>query len=156
MRTRSRWILIGLVATQCGTCWRVVEAAAPEVSLELVPLREVVVNGDVGKFRAQHWMSEGYAGGVKEFSLGYTLPDGTQFSGEGHALIDQHDLGGAFSLKKDTLGFVHVDFSEFRKYFDNGDGVYHALTNLQHIDLDRDLTLDIGTLELETGLTLEG
>ena len=156
MRTGCRWMLIVVATVYCCAWSRALEAAAPEVSLELTPLRQVIVTGDEGKFRAQHWMSEGSAGGVKEFSLGYTLPDGTQLSGEGHALIDQNDLGGAFSLKKEKLGFVNLDFSEFRKYFDNTGGEYRRFTNLQHVDMDHSLTLDIGKLDLETGLTLEG
>ena len=156
MRSRGRWIFTVVLLVQVCAWSRAVEAAAPEVSLELVPLRQVFVHGDEGKFRAQHWMSEGAAGGVKQFSLDYTLPDGTQFTGEGHALIDQNDLGGAFSLKKEKLGFVNLDFSEFRKYFDNNGGVYRRFTDLQHVDVDRELTLDMGKLELETGLTLEG
>ncbi len=155
VRTGARWFLIGVVVSCCAAP-RAVAAAAPDVSLELEPLRQVFVNGDEGKFRAHHWMSEGYAGGVKQFAMDYTLPNGAQLTGEGHALIDQNDLGGEFSLTKEHLGFVNLEYSEFRKYFDNTGGTYHAFTALQHVDTDRELTLDIGKLELETGLTLEG
>lgn len=156
MRATIRWI--GAVLVGCGVCaWRhPAEASAPEVSLTLEPIRYIFVDGDEGKFRAQHWQREGYVGGVREFSLQDTLSDGTEFSGAGHALIDQNDLGGAFSLKKAGLGFIALDYTEFRKYYDNTGGTYHPFTTLSGVDTAQDLHLDIGHLAVETGLALEG
>ncbi len=132
------------------------EASNPEIALSLVPLQYTFVDGDSGKFRAHHWRAEGYSGGVEEFSGKYTFPDGSVFETEGHALIDQNDIGTELSLTKDAVGFVNLDYQEFRKYFDGNGGVHRRFKTLQAPDTDHDLRLDIGKLGLETGLTLEG
>jgi hypothetical protein len=119
-------------------------------------MRYIFVDGDSGRFREHHWMKEGYVGGISDFSAHHTFANGTALSAEGHALIDQNDLGSELALEKEGLGFVELNFSEFRKYFDGNGGVYHLFSTLGAPDTDRDLKLDIGKLEVETGLTLEG
>ena len=131
-------------------------AADSEVSVSLLPVRYIDVDGDAGKFQAHHWMKDRYTGGLKEFTTTYTLPDGTRFSSEAHALIDQNDLGAELSLKKEGVGFVGLDYSEFRKYFDNNGGVHRRFRTLRMPTTDKELALDIGKLALETGLALEG
>jgi hypothetical protein len=122
----------------------------------LLPIRQPLVDGDRGKFRAHHWMKDTYVGGIKDFSARYDFKDGTAFSAEGHALIDQNDLGAELSLEKAGAGFIDLDFSEFRKYYDGTGGVHRRFTTLQVSETDKELALDIGKLALETGLTLEG
>ena len=158
MRRARSWVLVvaaGIgVGVSVGT--RAAEAADPEVSISLEPMRYAFVSGDQDKFRAHHWMKEGYVGGLKNLSLKYGFPDGTELSAESHALIDQNDLGADFSLKKDRLGFFKLDYDEFRKYYDKTGGVYRPFSTLSGVDTFKDLHLDIGHLALETGLTLEG
>ncbi|MBI3088277.1 MAG: hypothetical protein HYY91_05275 [Candidatus Omnitrophica bacterium] len=152
-----RVTVLAMVAAGGFWCWPGgVEAADPEVAVALVPMRYAFVDGDVEKFRAHHWMKEGYAGGVKEFLFRHTLPDGTFLSAEGHAFPSQNDFGTDVELKKDTLGFFNLEYSEFRKYFDGNGGTHRRFSTFQTIDADEDLALDIGKLGVETGLTLEG
>lgn len=156
---RPLFFLCALIAALgLGLSWapRLAAAADPEVSITLAPVRQIMVDGDKEKFRAHHWMKDGYTGGVQDFSAQYVFPDGTQFSSRGHALIDQNDLGAALSLKKEDLGFIDLDYSEFRKYFEGTGGVHRRFTTLQVNETDKELALDLGKLELETGLTLEG
>lgn len=131
-------------------------AADTEVTATLEPVREIFVSGDKEKFRAQHWMKDNYTGGLKDFSLKSTLADGTEITSAAHALIDQNDLGAAFSVRKRQLGFITFDYSEFRKYYDGTGGLYNQFTTLAFNDTDRQLALDIGKLSVETGMTIEG
>ncbi len=155
MRSTNRWIT--LLVAGCAVFSRAAIAAAadPEISLSILPLRQVFVQGDKEKFRAQHWMKDQYTGGVENLSARGTLPNGVEYSSEGHAIVDQNDFGGAFRIKKENLGFVNLDFKEFRKYYDTSGGVYSRFSTFPVTQLDRDLHLDIGKLEVETGLTLE-
>ena len=156
MRARSAFRLLALLTG--GMCMSMFTAHAaddPQVSVTLEPAKYVFVDGDAGKFRAQHWMKTGYSGGLKNFSGRFTLPDGTELETQGHALIDAGDLGTELALKKEHVGFFNFDYSEFRKYFDAGAGVYRRFSTLQAPDSDRDLHLNIGKFGFETGLTLE-
>jgi len=147
-----------LVVVGMGCCWKpsAGEAAEPKVSVSLLPVRYVAVEGDHDKFQAHHWTPQGYTGGVENLSLAYTFPDGTEFSAESHALIDQNDLGTDVFLSKEGLGFISFDYAEFRKYYDPTGGVYYRFQRFPSNDTLKDLALDIGTFGVETGLTLEG
>ena len=156
MRATLCWMFGGILGVSLWGLSRAAEAADPEVSISLEPIRHAFVSGDRDKFSAHHWMKDNYVGGVKEFSFNYALPDGTQFSTESHALIDQNDLGADVSLKKDSLGFFTLDYSEFRKYYDKTGGAYYPFTTLRSNDTFKDLALDIGKFGFETGLTIDG
>ncbi|MBI3996999.1 MAG: hypothetical protein HY352_05000 [Candidatus Omnitrophica bacterium] len=156
MRATRCWVLAVVIGSSAFAGMHAATAADAEGFITTVPMRYIVVDGDSGKFRAHHWMNDGYAGGIKDASGHFALPDGTEVSGEGHALIDANDLGAALSIKKEHLGFFDFDYSEFRKYFDTGAGAHRRFATLQSPDTDKDLQLDIGKFGLETGLTLEG
>ena len=155
MRAIRFWLVAVIVVSGTYLGGRVVSAADSEISVTTVPMSYVFVNKNGGKFSAHHWMKEGYVGGVKEFSGHATLSDGTTVSGEGHALIDANDIGTELSIKKEQLGFLDFDYSEFRKYFDTHAEAYRRFTTLQAPDTDKDLRLNIGKFGFETGLTLE-
>lgn len=156
MQPMLRWAC--LIAAGVGLCAGAVrgEAAEPEVSIAVVPMRYVFIDGDAGTFREHHWKKGGYTGGLQDLTIHHTFADGLVFESEAHALIDQNDVGAAASLKKDGLGFIDFDFTEFRKYYSGKGGVYQLFSTVGAPDTDKELQLDIGKLELETGLTLEG
>jgi hypothetical protein len=132
-------------------------AGAAEASLTAEPARYAFVDGDAQKFSAHHWIRDGFAAGVREFSLAYDgLPQNATLAAYGRALIDENDLAGRVELKKDGPGltFLNVDWSEFRKYFDGTGGVYKRFGTLRSNELDRDLELDVGHLAVEAGLLL--
>ena len=156
MRELGAWFTIIIMGSGFGWPGLLAEAAKPEVSISLAPLHYTFLSGDDDKFRAHHWVKENYIGGLKDFSLEYAFPDGTELSAESHALIDQNDLGAEFSLKKDNLGFFKFDYSEFRKYYDKTGGTYYPFTTLNAQDTFKDLALDIGKFGMETGLAIEG
>jgi len=135
---------------------RIVEASDPKVSMTVTPVRYIFVDGDSGKFRELHWTKEGYIGGLSAFSGHHAFANGVIVDATGHALIDQNDLGAGLALNKEDLGVLTLDFSEFRKYFDNNGGVYHLFPVLTAPHVDRDLELDIGKLAVKGELTVEG
>ncbi|MDO8730167.1 MAG: hypothetical protein Q7J69_03145, partial [Candidatus Omnitrophota bacterium] len=136
----------------------VLPARAEEASLsvQMMPARYIGVDGDDEKFRAHHWMKDGFTGGVRDLSASKVFTNGAVLEAGGHALVDQNDLGAAFSLKKEGMGFARADFSEFRKYYDGTGGTHHFFSTLQSVETGKELAMDIGKFSLETGLALEG
>lgn len=126
-----------------------------EVSADTKPLRFVSVDGDAQKFSAHHWVADHYTGGINDFSSQYTLPNDIEVSMDGHALVDENDLGGNFEIRKNDLGFIELDYSEFRKYYSGLGGVYYPFTSLPVNKIDKELAMNIGHLRVETGLTIE-
>ena len=92
MHAAGRFILLVAVAVGFGIpLGHVAEAADPEVSLTVAPMRYIFVDGDSGTFREHHWMRDRYTGGISQFLGKYDFANGVAFSTEGHALIDQND-----------------------------------------------------------------
>lgn len=123
-------------------------------SMRVIPGRYIGVDGDDEKFRAHHWMKDGFTGGVDLSSR--ASHNGAELELGGRALPDPNDLGGLLSFRKEGLGFARAEFSEFRKYYDGTGGVYHFFNTLQANETDKELALDIGSFSVETGLTVEG
>jgi len=131
---------------------------AGELDLSLVPepIRYISVTGDDEKFQAHHWMKEDYVGGFDNVLVGYQdEKQKVTFDAEGHSLWDQDDWKGGFHLKKTDWGYVKVDYQQFPKYYDGTGGVYEKFTTLRAPELDKELRLNIGKLEVEAGITLE-
>ncbi|HEX9780536.1 MAG TPA: hypothetical protein VGB20_04905 [bacterium] len=134
---------------------RTAAAAEMESSITVLPVRYIDVQGDDEKFRAHHWIKDGYGGGIEDFSLKVEGEGDTEFRATGHAIIDDNDLGTALEYNWGGLGYVHLNFQEFRKYYDGTGGVYPPFTTLSGSETDKRLEMDIGKIELEAGLTLE-
>ncbi len=128
---------------------------SPEITLVMEPVRYVAINGDAAQFRAHHWMSTSYAGGVKEFSFEDELPDGVSISMEGHAIPNNGDYGGELKLTKEELGYLLFDYKQFRKYYNASGGVFNGFSVLSSNDTDKDLSLNIGEFSAEAGLRRE-
>ncbi|MBI2885153.1 MAG: hypothetical protein HYY15_03155 [Candidatus Omnitrophica bacterium] len=156
MRAARCWAVAVVLGVSACAGGRAADAADAEGSITVVPMRYIAVDGDAGKFRAHHWMNDGYAGGIKDASGHFTSPDGIEVSGAGHALIGANDFGAELAIKKEDVGFFDFGYSEFRKYFDNGAGAHRRFATFQLPTTDKDLRLDIGKFGFETGLTLEG
>jgi hypothetical protein len=132
-----------------------VQAADTNV-IVLEPVHYTFVDGNSTKFQAHHWTKRSYRGGIEEFSADRTFENGISVTAEGHALIDQNDIGASLSLLKEVAWFLNMHFSEFRKYYDRLGGTFNRFINLGSNSTDKDLRLDIGKFELEAGLKREG
>lgn len=133
-----------------------VGAGETQITITPEPVRYAFVDGDEEKFRAHHWMKEGYIGGIENIAMDYVNPENeVSVSLEGNALIDNNDLEGVLTLKKTNWGFLRLDYGEFRKYYDGTGGVYKRFSTIRVNETGRKLELDIGRLALEAGLTFE-
>lgn len=130
-------------------------AKSPEIVLALEPARYAFVNGDAAQFRAHHWMSTGYSGGVKEFSLEDEFSEDTKLLAEGHAIPANGDYGGELKLTKEEWGYLLFEYQQFRKYYNSSGGLYGAFRDLASSDTDRYLALNIGEFSAEAGLRRE-
>ncbi len=109
----------------------------------------ISVSGNAQKYREQYWQKNGVNGGVEHFELfEQTSPD-TRWLLNGHALLDDYQIG--LAVDKNDVGFVHVGWEEYRKYFDDTGGYYPALIPSAP-RLDQDLHLDIGKAWIDFGL----
>ena len=113
--------------------------------------RYASVDGDIENFRAHHWMTDGWAWGIKDLTFERKSSNGAFMSFEGSAIPDQNDIVTKFSLNKENLGFLNVDYGAFRKYYDGTGGIYYKFTQPQANELNRDLRMDIGHLLVEMG-----
>jgi hypothetical protein len=118
----------------------------------LMPIRTIAVKGDAAKFRALNWMNDGTTGGIKEMTVERNLGKGTSVSFEGHAIPGDNDLGADLTLTKDNVGYMKLNYGNFRKWYDNVGGFYPLFQHLSVNSLDNsDLHLDIGHFLFEFG-----
>lgn len=128
----------------CGLNLGILPALAQEdMSISVLPGGYAAVKGDTEKFRAHRWLNEGYFAGLESFTLEKTLPDAMVMSFEGSTIPQRNDAAAAFSLSKESVGTLEIDYDMFRKFYDGTGGVYNRFTTLSINDLDEDLHLDI-------------
>ncbi len=72
---------------------------------------------------------------------------------EGHFIVPNQDVELKLALEKTDLGFVHVGFDDWRKYYDNSGG-YDANVIPSQFTLNRDLYVDNRDIWVDFGLTL--
>lgn len=130
-------------------------ASELDASLGAEPLRYTYVTGDSHKFREHYWMKEDYSGGFNEISLeGKNLPEDVTITLEGHAIPVDNDYESHLQIDKKDFGYVHLDYQEYSKFYDDSGGVYYPFSRNKAPTLNRELELQIGHLRIETGLTL--
>jgi len=127
-----------------------------------LPSRYIFVDGEADKFRTHHWINHNYAGGLKNLSAYYKLPNGVSVELEAQAIPANNEYEGLLLIKKKNLGYVKFDYQEFRKYYDKTGGVYHPYVGyrsegspLRATDTPKELALDIGHFGVEAGLRME-
>lgn len=155
MRNRLKQILVLLIIGCLMAPGSLAASENVEFSANFAPVRFAGVDGEADKFSAHHWVNDGYTGGLNDFEGKYKLPKGVEIDMAGHALIDENDLGGEFEVKKEGLGFVKFDYSEYRKYFSGLGGIMPNFTRLRLNKIEKELHLDIGHIAVEAGLRLE-
>lgn len=131
------------------------EIKAPEITMAMEPFQYAAVKGDSSQFRAHHWMSTGYDGGVKEFGYEQDFGDGVTLEAEGHAIPGNGDYGAEVKLEKEGYGYLLLDYKQFRKYYASMGGVYNPFRDYPFATTDKDLSLNIGEFALEAGLRHE-
>ena len=76
----------------------------------------------------------------------------TTLTVDGHALFDQNDYKLTLDLRREDFGYIRVDVSDYRTWY-NGAGGYYPPTGVQYQLPDDDLYLDRGMFSFEAGLT---
>lgn len=109
------------------------------------------VSGDEKKFRELYWQREGWNGGLEEFEVTQKPTPDSKISASGHVLLDDYKL--MLEAEKESLGFAHLGWSQFRKYYDDAGGYYPLFTPAIY-ELNRDLHVDTGRAWADLGLTL--
>jgi len=134
-----------------GVQWSAPEPP-PEPQLTMSPtIRWISVSGDAAKFREHFWMRDGWSGGVEHFELKDQTTNGWSTLMEGRLLTDDYKV--SLAITKNDVGFAHLGFERYRKYFDDTGGYYEKFSPSTY-DLNRDLNLDIGRFWVDLGLTL--
>src|SRR3989338_7520275 len=82
------------------------------ISVTSEPARYSFVKGDPGKFRALHWMDDGFAFGAKDFSLRTELDEGVTVESEGHAIPEDGDYSSLVHIAKEDVGYLHFNFDQ--------------------------------------------
>jgi hypothetical protein len=100
----------------------------------------------------QSW--NGAFGGVKDFHYGRSFGANTTLSADGHALFDNRDYKLALDLEQQNIGFLRVNYDQFRTW-ENGDGGFYPPTGVWYPLSDDALALDKGTISVEGGLRLQ-
>src|SRR3989338_3213323 len=105
-----RYILVALFMVW-GTSWTGSLAFAEEGNGSVtVTNRNVSVKGDAGKFRAHHWMKDGYAGGIGEMTFDEKLGKDMDFSFEGHSIPAENDNHAEIFIHKGDAGFLKTEY----------------------------------------------
>ncbi len=139
------------------------DAGTSPYSITLAPLQYANVKGNVGKFEALNWMSNGETAGVSDMSFIKEINKSKDISvwaeGSVYPGIDTGD--GHLTLKDGDLAFLKIDYNAFRKWYDGTGGVdYNSVGTFGHIPASAqaaqpnspDLQVDISYFKLETGL----
>jgi hypothetical protein len=139
------WVTVGVLAGVAG-------ALAEGPVVELRPsVTYVKVNGDEAKFREDWWLSDGWTGGVEEFTLDQVLKGDWKCHLEGRAIFDENDYRLDLQVIKPELLYVRAGYTEYRKFSDDTGG-YYQFFSVPSFDLAKELQLDMGRLYVEVGL----
>lgn len=121
-------------------------------SIEVMPIRSVSVKGDAAKFRAINWMNDGTTGGIKDMKFNGDIGKGEHLTFEGHAIEGDNDYGATLSLTKEEVGYINLDFGNFRKWYDVYGGYYPGFSTSKAISrMSADPHMDMGHFNFEIG-----
>lgn len=121
-------------------------------TFEVMPIRFINVKGDAAKFRALNWVNDGSTGGIKDMTFEGDVLNGRHLSFEGHVIPGDNDWSGNLELTKDNGGYLKLNYSNFRRYFDVYGGYYANFSTTPSISrLAADPKVDVGNFFLEFG-----
>jgi hypothetical protein len=146
-------ILLWLILT-ATTIWAQERSEQSEPKAHITPtLRYVTVDGDEEKFREDWWVQENWAAGFEAFTLQHGYDNNVTLSLEGRAILPEQDYKLLFHVTKPDVGFVHGEYTEYRKYSE-GTGGFFKRFSTPSFELANDMHLDIGNLFIDVGLSM--
>ena len=111
-----------------------------------------LTHGNHAQAQENQQLADGPFGGIDDLHIQGNAFTNTLFTLDGHGIYDQHDYSLGIGLKRDDVGFLKLDFENFRTWF-NGAGGYYPPTGTQYNLANDALGLDIGKISFEAGLT---
>ncbi len=127
------------------------QQAVNPVIVSLMPFQSASVKGDAQKFRALHWMNDGYSYGLKELTIDKAVNKDVNVSLEAHSIPNNNDNSVEMMVTKDNVGYLKTDYTSFRKYYDGTGGVYYPFTLDRVTTLEDDLKMDMQHFLVELG-----
>ena len=116
-------------------------------------LQLFTVSGDERKFREHTGIKDGWNGGIHSLHLEQQLAPDRRLTIDTRVLLNPEDYKFKLQLDQRDLGFFHFGFEHYREFYDDTGGYYPHLAS-RSINLDQDLSLDIGRAFVDFGLTL--
>jgi hypothetical protein len=137
-----------------GVKWSEAERVRTKMLFSVEPsFGWIGVSGDKQQFREQWGRKEGWSGGLEQFQFQETSADGIKLNAEGRVIANQDDYRVKVNLEKQDLGFVHLGYEQYRRYYDDTGGFYAPFAT-NAVSLGQDLSVDIGRAWFDIGLTL--
>lgn len=134
-------LLIGMTAG--GLAWA--EESRGGLYMKLLPVRYTAVKGDASMYRAHHWMTDGYAGGIESLMFDHDFSKDVTMSFEGGFIPDENDADALLTLDSEKYGSFKAGYGSFRKYYDGSGGLFKLFSDNDYktTTFDPDLKLDI-------------
>ncbi len=116
-------------------------------------LRWIDIKGNRDVFREHTGMTEGWEGGAQDFVFEERPRLGEKFRAEGSVFGRARDYRLKLDYERSDVGFVKGGFEQFHQYYDDMGG-YYAPFSTKSFELGRDLSVEIGKVWIDFGLTL--
>ncbi len=149
---RQAWyrhcIVIGAMLLSCGTVARADGTNTPAVK-PLTPeqlyeggkdtynnwvdlsVGGLMTSGNNAQAQQQYQLSNDPFGGISDLHLQQDVAKKTTLTLDGHALFNQNDYKLSFDLRREDFGYVRVDVSDYRTWY-NGAGGFFQPTGIQY------------------------
>ena len=113
-----------------------------------------LINKDKGRFREDHWQTDGSTGGIDRLAIesGSLDPNGYRYTLEARALYD-YDYDFSLLIEKKDSHYLLLDFTGLRRYYDGSNEPWEAAVSDLAERPDDDLFVDRQTYHLEFGWT---
>ena len=161
-----RCIVVAAMLLSCGASARAGDtnspALTPEQSFEGgtntynnwvdLAVGGIMVNGSTAQAQQQLQMQKDAFGGISDLHMQQDVAKKTTLTMDGHALFNQNDYKLTFDLKREDFGYVRINASDFRTWY-NGAGGFFPPTGIQYQLPNDELYLDRGQFSIEAGLT---
>jgi hypothetical protein len=165
-----RCIMVGAMLLACGSTARAGDTNSPALTpgqmfeggaksynnwVEL-GVGDLFISGNEAQAQQRYQLSDDPFGGISDLHLQKDVAKGTTLTLDGHSLFDQNDYKFILGLQREEFGYVRVNVSDFRTWYNGAGGFLSPPTvpTAKQYQLSNDeLSLDRGQISVEAGLT---